>query len=75
MPQGGSHSKQRALDHYRSGDVVVIIEVSGKQTKRFEVQKNLCTADDTSEHICKNIKETKITDAGGKTYGSGVVFA
>ena len=75
MPQGGSHSKQRALDHYRSGDVVVIIEVSGKQTKKFEVQKNTCTADDTAEHICKNIKETKIVDASGKTYGSGVVFA
>ena len=75
MPQGGSHSKQRVLDHYQSGDVVVIIEVSGKQTKMFEVQTTLCTADDTAEHICKNIKETKIVDASGKTYGSGVVFA
>ena len=75
MPQGGSHSKQRVLDHYRSGDLVILLEVSGKQTKMFEVQNNLCGADDTAEHICKNIKETKIVDVSGKTYGSGVVFA
>jgi hypothetical protein len=72
MPQGGSHSKQWVLENFLCKRSVALIEVSGKQTKRFELQDGLY--DDDREVICKNIKETKITDANGKSHGSGVVF-
>jgi hypothetical protein len=75
MPQGGSHSKQRVLENFIHKETVVVIEVSGKQTKRFELQSDACSPiTDSSEQICKCIKETKIVDERGKTYGSEVVF-
>jgi hypothetical protein len=75
MPQGGSHSKQRILNSLRSGDNITVIEVSGKQTKMFGLHNNTSTPEyRDAEHICKNIKETKITDVNGKSHGSGVVF-
>jgi hypothetical protein len=61
MPKGGSHSNDRIL---RADKRIVVIEVSGKQTKKFEL-----VAQDAD-----NIKETKITDADGKTHGSMQVF-
>ena len=64
MPQGGSHSKDRIL---RSDKRIVVIEVSGKQTKKFEL-----VAYGAQDEV--NIKETKITDVDGKTYGSMQVF-
>ncbi len=71
MPQGGSHSKDRIL---RAGKTrIVVIEVSGKQTKKFELV-GYGAQDADAETICKNIKETKITDVDGKTYGSMQVF-
>jgi len=73
MPQGGSHSKQCVLEHILCKRNVVLIEVSGKQTKKFEYTADDFTEDDR-EDICKNIKETKIMDAVGKSRGSGVVF-
>ena len=72
MPQGGSHSKQRVLEHLLNARNVALIEVSGKQTKKFEYAGDF--TEDDREGICKNIKETKITDANGKSHGSGVVF-
>ena len=73
MPQGGSHSKQRVLDNLRWGKRVVVIEVSGKQTKRFELSTEDAHIDD-DEQMCKNITETKITDASRNTHGSRGVF-
>ena len=72
MPQGGSHSKQYVLEHLLNARNVALIEVSGKQTKKFEYAGDF--TEDDREGICKNIKETKITDANGKSHGSGVVF-
>jgi len=72
MPQGGSHSKQYVLEHLLNKRNVALIEVSGKQTKRFEYAGDF--TEDDREGICKNIKETKITDTNGKSHGSGVVF-
>lgn len=72
MPQGGSHSKQRVLEHLLNARNVALIEVSGKQTKKFEYAGDF--TEDDREGICKNIKEQKITDANGKSHGSGVVF-
>ena len=73
MPQGGSHSKQRVLEHLLNARNVALIEVSGKQTKKFEYSGDF--TEDDREGICKNIKETKITDANGKSHGSFQVFA
>jgi hypothetical protein len=72
MPQGGSHSKQRVLEHLLNARNVALIEVSGKQTKKFEYAGDF--TEDDREGICKNIKEQKITDANGKSHGSGVMF-
>jgi len=72
MPQGGSHSKQRVLEHLLNARNVALIEVSGKQTKKFEYAGDF--TEDDREGICKNIKETKITDANGKSYGSLSTF-
>ena len=75
MPQGGSHSKQRILEHFlANGEGLVVLEVSGKQTKMFELPNGACNVNDTPEIICKNIKETKIMDANGKSHGSLRVF-
>lgn len=75
MPQGGSHSKQRVLEHFLNGEDVIVIEVSGKQTKKFELEADSgCSVMDSSEKICKRIKEIKIVDDGGKTHGSQTVF-
>ncbi len=74
MPQGGSHSKQRVLTSFQEGQEVTMIEVSGKQSKAFELPRGACAPTDNAEHICKNIKEVKITDSLGKSHGSGVVF-
>ena len=79
MPQGGSHAKQRIVDRIRetSGSRMRLIEVSGKQTKLFEIDEN----DDDyelenyhTEKLCKLIKEKKIMTSDGKTYGSADVF-
>jgi len=72
MPQGGSHSKQHVLEHLLCKRNVALIEVSGKQTKKFEYAGDF--TDDDREAICKHIKETKVTDRNGKSHGSGVVF-
>jgi len=72
MPQGGSHSKQYVLEHLLNKRNVALIEVSGKQSKKFEYVGDF--TEDDREGICKNIKETKITDTNGKSHGSGVVF-
>ena len=72
MPQGGSHSKQRILEAIDEELDIVVIEVSGKQTKQFELVNNNIAF--STEEICKNIKETKIVTAEGKTYGSDAVF-
>ena len=75
MPQGGSHSKQRVLEHFLDYKDVVVIEVSGKQTKKFELlAESGCSVIESSEKICKCIKETKIVDENGKTHGSQAVF-
>jgi hypothetical protein len=69
MPQGGSHSKQRILEAIDEQLDIIVVEVSGKQTKQFDlVNANIALS---TEEICKNIKETKIVTAEGKTYGSG----
>jgi hypothetical protein len=73
MPQGGSHSKQRVMEHYINSRHAIVIEVSGKQTKKFELQYSGTTEDDP-ETICKNIKDTKVVDAEGKCHGSDRVF-
>lgn len=79
MPQGGSHAKQRIVDAIRetSGRRMRVIEVSGKQTKLFDIDEK----DDDyelenyhTEKLCKLIKEKKITTSDGKTYGSADVF-
>lgn len=80
MPQGGSHSKQRLVDAIRSsnGLPVTVIEISGKQTKMFyiDAKDNDWELDSRStEELCKLIKEKKIVDDNGKTYGSGHIFA
>lgn len=74
MPQGGSHSKNLLLKRFREGVNVVVIEVSGKQTKMFELDETTCSKDDSADHICKQIKETKLTDGDGKSHGSKRVF-
>lgn len=74
MPQGGSHSKQRVLEHFLDKEDVIVIEVSGKQTKKFEVPPSKCSIMDSAEKICKCINEVKILDANGKTHGSQKVF-
>lgn len=79
MPQGGSHSKQRFVDAIRSsnGMPVTVIEISGKQTKKFyiDAKDNDWELDRCStEELCKLIKEKKIVDEDGKTYGSGDIF-
>jgi hypothetical protein len=73
MPQGGSHSKQRILEAIDEELDIIVIEVSGKQTKQFEFIDGGVGALST-EDICKKIKETKIVTADGKTYGSDAVF-
>jgi hypothetical protein len=72
MPQGGSHSKQYVLEHLLNKRNVALIEVSGKQSKKFEYSGDF--TEDDREGICKHIKETKITDENGKSHGSGTVF-
>ena len=72
MPQGGSHSKQNVLEHLLNKRNVELIEVSGKQSKKFEYAGDF--TEDDREGICKHIKETKITDENGNSLGSGVVF-
>ena len=72
MPQGGSHSKQRILEAIDEELDIIVVEVSGKQTKQFELVNNNIAF--STEEICKNIKETKIVTAEGKTYGSDAVF-
>ena len=75
MPQGGSHSKQRVLEKFLDDEDVVVIEVSGKQTKKFELPAGSgVSVIESSEKICKYIKETKIVDENGKTHGSQAVF-
>jgi hypothetical protein len=79
MPQGGSHSKQRLVDAIRSsnGMPVIVIEISGKQTKRFyiDAKDNDWELDRCStEELCKLIKESKVVDENGKTYGSGDIL-
>jgi len=79
MPQGGSHSKQRLVDAIRSsnGLPVTVIEISGKQTKQFYIEDkdNDWELDRCStEELCKLIKEKKIVDEDGKTYGSGYIL-
>jgi hypothetical protein len=73
MPQGGSHSKQYVLEHLLNKRNVALIEVSGKQTKKFEYAGDF--TEDDREGICKNIKEKKIIDENGKSHGSFQVFA
>jgi hypothetical protein len=73
MPQGGSHSKQRILEAIDQELDIIVIEVSGKQTKQFELTDGGVGALST-EDLCKNIKESKIVTAEGKTYGSDAVF-
>ena len=74
MPQGGSHSKQRVLEHFLDKEDVIVIEVSGKQTKKFDLTADNCSRMDSSEKICKHMKEVKILDEDGKTHGSQKVF-
>jgi hypothetical protein len=77
MPQGGSHSKQRIVDHIRrsNGRAVRLIEVSGKQTKEFTIKDDYELENYSTGKLCEMIKERKLTTANGKTYGSAVVFA
>jgi len=71
MPQGGSHSKQRILEAIDEQLDIIVIEVSGKQTKQFELVYNPNNYALSTEDICNKVKETKIVTAEGKTYGSG----
>lgn len=73
MPQGGSHTHQRMLEAARHGINITVIEVSGKQTKKFELVDGN-SRDYSAESICGRIKNKKIVTKEGKTYGSGVVF-
>ncbi len=75
MPQGGSHSKQRLVDAIRSLKPVTVIEISGKQTKKFYIDAKDNLDRLSTEELCKLIKETKVVDYSGKTYGSGDIFA
>jgi hypothetical protein len=75
MPQGGSHSKQRVLEHFLNGEDIVVIEASGKQTKKFELPADTgSSVMDSAEDICKRMKEAKVMDGNGKTHGSQSVF-
>ena len=74
MPQGGSHTRQRILEAARHGFNITVIEVSGKQTKIFELMDDGDVKDYSAESICGRIKNKKILTKEGKTYGSGVVF-
>jgi hypothetical protein len=73
MPQGGSHTHQRMLEAARHGFNITVIEVSGKQTKIFELMDGN-VKDYSAESICGRIKNKKVLTKEGKTYGSGVVF-
>ena len=73
MPQGGSHTHQRMLEAARHGFNITVIEVSGKQTKIFELMDGN-VKDYSAESICGRIKNKKILTKEGKTYGSGVIF-
>ena len=73
MPQGGSHTHQRILDAVRHGFNITVLEVSGKQTKLFELMDG-DIKDYSAESICGRIKNKKVLTKAGKTYGSGVVF-
>ena len=74
MPQGGSHSKQIVLEHFLNGEDVAVIEISGKQTKMFELYADTCSDMDSADTICKSIKESKILDENKKSHGSNTVF-
>jgi hypothetical protein len=79
MPQGGSHAKQRIVDAIRKniGRPIRVIEVSGKQSKEFVIDKkdeDYELENYHTEKLCKMIKEKKITTSDGKTYGSADVF-
>jgi hypothetical protein len=73
MPQGGSHTHQRILEAARHGFYVTVLEISGKQSKLFELMDG-GVKDYSAEGICGRIKNKKILTKEGKTYGSGVVF-
>lgn len=73
MPQGGSHTHQRMLEAARHGINITVIEVSGKQSKKFELMDG-DAKDYSAESICGRIKNKKVLTKEGKTYGSGVVF-
>ena len=73
MPQGGSHTHQRILEAARHGFNIMVLEVSGKQTKLFELMDG-DVKDYSAESICGRIKNKKMVTSEGKTYGSGVVF-
>lgn len=73
MPQGGSHTHQRILEAVRHGFHITVLEISGKQTKLFELMDGEIK-DYSAESICGRIKNKKIVTKEGKTYGSGVVF-
>ena len=73
MPQGGSHTHQRILEAARHGFNITVLEVSGKQTKLFELMEGN-VKDYSAESICGRIKNKKMVTSEGKTYGSGVVF-
>jgi hypothetical protein len=73
MPQGGSHTNQRILEAARHGFNITVIEVSGKQTKVFELMDG-GARDYSAESICGRIKNKKIVTGEGNTHGSGVVF-
>lgn len=74
MPQGGSHTRQRILEAARHGFNITVIEVSGKQTKIFELMDDGDVKDYSAESICGRIKKRKVLTKEGNTYGSGVVF-
>ena len=73
MPQGGSHTHQRILEAARHGFNITVLEVSGKQTKLFELMDGN-VKDYSAESICGRIKNKKMVTSEGKTYGSGIVF-
>ena len=74
MPQGGSHSKQWMLDLMDEDMDAIVVEVSGKQTKAFELMLGTDIDAMSSEEICKKIKDVKVLAQDGKSYGSGSVF-
>jgi hypothetical protein len=61
------------LEAARHGFNITVIEVSGKQTKIFELMDGN-VKDYSAESICGRIKNKKVLTKEGKTYGSGVVF-